>query len=139
MIEKTKFGWTGSITDLPAWGRNPELGFVAALTVITKHPMKQIQDIREVIDLLLQQRTTVDQEEGTDNLKIDAAQQALDKMEAMLEPTGLAERLYTVYCEAVGGKAYDGKPLPNWADFSVDPTKKKQSEAWMAVANAIIT
>lgn len=34
MIEKTEFGFTGSITDLPPWARdNPELGLAGALLV----------------------------------------------------------------------------------------------------------
>ncbi len=34
MIEKTEFGFTGSVTDLPAWARdNPELGMAGAMAV----------------------------------------------------------------------------------------------------------
>lgn len=37
MIQKTEFGWTGSITDLPAWGReNPDLAFAAALVAVNQ-------------------------------------------------------------------------------------------------------
>ncbi len=46
----------------------------------------------------------------------------------------LAEKLYKTYCIAVGGKAFNGDPLPNWKQFRADPTKKVQSEAWMKVA-----
>ena len=46
----------------------------------------------------------------------------------------LACRLYTHYCQQVGGKAYDGKPLPTWLDFSRDPNKQVQVNAWLAVA-----
>ena len=52
-------------------------------------------------------------------------------------PETVAERLYTVYCEAVGGVAYDGKPLPNWAEFSTDPGKEKQANGWRQAARAI--
>ena len=46
----------------------------------------------------------------------------------------IASNLYSVYCESVGGKAYDGKPLPDWNTFRADPQKAKQVEGWMAVA-----
>lgn len=42
--------------------------------------------------------------------------------------------LYTTYCNAVGGKAYDGKPLPSWHAFVADPTKTKQADGWHEVA-----
>ena len=45
-----------------------------------------------------------------------------------------AGRLYAAYCEAVGGTAHDGKPLPAWAEFRADPAKAKQSGAWVKVA-----
>jgi hypothetical protein len=47
----------------------------------------------------------------------------------------LAGDLYTAYCEAVGGKAFNGDPLPSWYEFSKDPNKQKQVEGWVAVAN----
>lgn len=50
----------------------------------------------------------------------------------------LAEHIYTVYCREVGGKAFNGDPLPDWKTFASDPTKKKQSEAWLAAASAAI-
>jgi hypothetical protein len=96
-----------------------------------------IQVIKDAMDALMMQRSSLDQEQGTGNDKIDAAQQELDKLEALLEPNGLAERLYTAYCAAVGGKAYDGKPLPSWQVFRADPTKRVQSDAWVAVARAV--
>ena len=46
-----------------------------------------------------------------------------------------AAALYHVYCDSVGGKAYDGTPLPDWDAFSSDPTKEKQSQAWRDVAH----
>lgn len=50
-------------------------------------------------------------------------------------PQQLAKDLYTVYCQAVGGKAYDGKPLPSAEEFFNDPTKQVQAQAWYKVAN----
>lgn len=44
-----------------------------------------------------------------------------------------AGQLYTRYCEAVGGKAYDGSPLPTWDEFSKDEKKTKQADAWLAL------
>lgn len=46
----------------------------------------------------------------------------------------LADKLYTTYCAAVGGFAFNGDPLPAWKEFFADPSKKKQSDAWLAVA-----
>jgi len=46
----------------------------------------------------------------------------------------LAGILYETYCASVGGKAFNGDPLPDWDTFRVDPTKKKQSDAWVDVA-----
>jgi hypothetical protein len=45
-----------------------------------------------------------------------------------------AELLYNEYCMCVGGKSFDGKPLPSWEEFRADPTKQKQSDAWYMVA-----
>lgn len=46
----------------------------------------------------------------------------------------IAERLYERYCAAVGGVAFNGDKLPTWAEFSSDPGKTKQANAWLAVA-----
>lgn len=46
----------------------------------------------------------------------------------------LADALYTRYCEAVGGKAFDERPLPTWQEFSTNPHRKKQADAWVEVA-----
>jgi hypothetical protein len=37
---------------------------------------------------------------------------------------------------AVGSKAFNGDPLPNWDAFRSDPAKKKQSDAWIVTAEA---
>ena len=50
----------------------------------------------------------------------------------------LAGRLYETYCEAVGGKAFNGDSLPSWDAFRADPSKRKQSDAWLSVANEAI-
>lgn len=49
----------------------------------------------------------------------------------------IAHILYTTYCEAVGGKAFNGDPLPTWKEFRADPSKQLQSDAWMAVAKTV--
>jgi len=46
-----------------------------------------------------------------------------------------AGSLYEEYCKEVGGKAFNGDPLPNWATFRADQSKQKQSDAWVAVAS----
>ena len=48
--------------------------------------------------------------------------------------TTLAAQLYEAYCREVGGKAFNGAPLPPWEEFAADPTKDKQRLAWIAVA-----
>jgi hypothetical protein len=50
-----------------------------------------------------------------------------------------AEILYEQYCEAVGGVAFGGDPLPSWEDFANNPKKEKQALAWMKVARTTIT
>jgi len=46
----------------------------------------------------------------------------------------IAGELYDEYCAQVGGKAFNGDPLPKWEDFRADQNKRKQSDAWIAVA-----
>lgn len=48
----------------------------------------------------------------------------------------LAGHLYQTYCEAVGGKAFNGDPLPSWEEFSTDEKKQPQANGWRAVASA---
>lgn len=50
----------------------------------------------------------------------------------------IANDLYTKYCVAVGGKAYNGDSLPTWREFRDNPLKNKQSEGWIVVAKAAI-
>lgn len=49
-------------------------------------------------------------------------------------PEELAGLIYSIYCEEVGGKAFNGDPLPDWKTFSADPAKEKQSKAWIKAA-----
>ncbi len=52
--------------------------------------------------------------------------------------TDKAIELYDVYTAAVGGKAWDGRPLPSGTEFMHDPAKQKQANAWRAVAEHVI-
>lgn len=42
--------------------------------------------------------------------------------------------LYDEYCMHVGGKAFNGDPLPAGIEFFSDSSKTKQADAWRAVA-----
>lgn len=44
----------------------------------------------------------------------------------------LARKTYDKYCQAVGGKAFNGDLLPTSEQFFTDPTKQKQADAWRA-------
>lgn len=46
----------------------------------------------------------------------------------------VAGKLYSRYCAAVGGKAFNGDPLPDWDTFRHDMNKAKQVDAWREVA-----
>lgn len=48
----------------------------------------------------------------------------------------IAEQIYEAYRNAVGGKTFNGDPLPDWKTFAADPKKEKQRDAWIASANA---
>jgi hypothetical protein len=50
----------------------------------------------------------------------------------------VAEALYTTYCEAVGGVAFNGDPLPAWKEFVADSKKQKQAQAWLSTADRAI-
>ena len=47
----------------------------------------------------------------------------------------LAMALYDEYCAQVGGKAYDGRPLPTAKEFFNDDAKAKQARGGMAAAS----
>lgn len=46
----------------------------------------------------------------------------------------LAHTLYDHYCQAVGGKAFNGDPLPLSGEFFADESKEKQANAWRETA-----
>lgn len=48
--------------------------------------------------------------------------------------TDLAMKMYDGYCEAVGGKAFNGDPIPSSEEFFNDETKAKQAGAWIRAA-----
>jgi len=48
----------------------------------------------------------------------------------------LTDVMYTAYCQAVGGKAFNGDDLPTWDVFANDPKKQKQVNAWRVAAKA---
>lgn len=56
----------------------------------------------------------------------------------MPEITELAGELYETYCARVGGKAFNGDPLPKWEEFCKDPNKRVQAEGWVAVATKAV-
>lgn len=47
-----------------------------------------------------------------------------------MNPDILAHKIYDDYCEAVGGKTFNGDPLPKSDEFFNDPAKQKQADAW---------
>lgn len=53
----------------------------------------------------------------------------------MINREYIASELYRVYCEAVGGKAFNGDTLPDWETFYTDETKAKQANAWLTAAD----
>ena len=42
--------------------------------------------------------------------------------------------MYDRYCNAVGGLAFNGDPLPAWSEFGSDPAKQKQANGWREAA-----
>lgn len=50
----------------------------------------------------------------------------------------MAGLLYETYCQAVGGKAFNGDSLPAWKEFSGDASKSKQANAWRIVAETTL-
>lgn len=49
-----------------------------------------------------------------------------------------AKKLYDAYCVAVGGKAYNGDPLPSWEVFYMDDNKRVQANAWIEAAKTTL-
>lgn len=52
----------------------------------------------------------------------------------MFDEESFAKELYTAYCAAVGGVAFNGEPLPDADTFFADTKKQRQIEGWKAVA-----
>jgi hypothetical protein len=50
----------------------------------------------------------------------------------------LARKMYDDYCEAVGGKVFNGDSLPRSDEFFTDETKQKQANAWRVAAQSAI-
>ncbi len=66
---------------------------------------------------------------------LEANSESLDIIEGPeFDTLKLAKGLYSTYSEAVGGKAFNGDPLPTADAFFADPTKVTQSKAWTAAA-----
>lgn len=63
----------------------------------------------------------------------------ITKEQAQNSPYSVTEKLamamYDEYCASVGGKAYDGRPLPTAKEFFNDDTKARQARGWMAAAS----
>ena len=53
------------------------------------------------------------------------------------EVIDLAALLYTEYCAAVGGKAYNDTDLPTWEEFYNHPDKQKQVHGWVPYSRDI--
>jgi hypothetical protein len=71
MIEKTEFGFTGSVTDLPAWARdNPELGLTGALAAIDA--LEQAKNDKQLLETVERQVT-----KGLTIAEIDTAPDAV--------------------------------------------------------------
>lgn len=51
----------------------------------------------------------------------------------------IARQLYDTYCEAVGGKAFNGDLLPKSDEFFADDSKQVQANAWRAAAATMPT
>lgn len=49
----------------------------------------------------------------------------------------LAKLAYDTYSATVGGKAFNGDPLPDWETFKKDPNKAKQADAWRKAGRAV--
>lgn len=50
----------------------------------------------------------------------------------------VASIFYTEYCRAVGGKAFNGDPLPSWEKFATDVSKRKQAFAYLKATASVI-
>lgn len=56
----------------------------------------------------------------------------------MFNREDIARNLYETYCAAVGGKAFNGDPLPTWDEFAIHPDKQVQVNGWLLAADRAI-
>lgn len=78
----------------------------------------------------------VAQERETELTK--ALQELQGKIPAGFDIEEATRGAYDAYCVAVGGKAFNGDPLPTWEDFATDPAKEKQAEGWRDATRAAL-
>lgn len=71
--------------------------------------------------------------DGTITLKKRNMPNTLSKIEQ------LARHMYDDYCTAVGGKAFNGDPLPKSDEFFTDENKTKQATAWIVTAQSAVS
>ena len=64
---------------------------------------------------------------------LETAIKEIERHMTTINPSTPAE-LYDCYCLAVGGKSFNGDPLPAWSVFRNDSSKKTQADAWEKVA-----
>lgn len=50
----------------------------------------------------------------------------------------LGQAAWDAYSQSVGGKAYNGDPLPSWGVMREDPRKQHLVKAWVAAARAVV-
>lgn len=63
-----------------------------------------------------------------------------NKMETSIsKKEKLAMKMYDDYCEAVGGKAFNGDDLPKSEEFFNDPKKQTQALGWVKAAETAVT
>jgi hypothetical protein len=67
-----------------------------------------------------------------DGDSVDASPSAESVAQEWLEKQ--AGAAYDRYRVAVGGKTWDGKTMPTWAEFGSDPAKQVQADGWRVAA-----
>lgn len=65
------------------------------------------------------------------------ASRRASNLRARIQAANNPQVAYASYCAAVGGKAFNGDPLPKWEEFANDPAKKKQAAAWRTCVAAL--
>lgn len=50
----------------------------------------------------------------------------------------LTEVAWSAYVKAVGGKSYNGDPLPTWPELARDHGKEKIVNAWRSAVEAVV-